>query len=117
MPAKIDQDAMPGGKAMATTLRGGPGGGIPWFAIIDPARGLLREHDDGGWSVDPAALLATADGPDGNVGCPMTAGERAHFVGVLDTTRRRLTDVQLARLDAALLAYARETVGERADGE
>jgi hypothetical protein len=117
VPVKIDQDEMAGGLAVAAALRGQSDGGIPWYVIIDPARGRLIERPDGSLTIDPAALLATADGPEGNVGCPVTPSERAHFLDTLDATRRNLTDEQLSLIAADLHAFARETIGAEADAD
>jgi hypothetical protein len=63
--------------------------GVPWVCILDA---------DG-------KLLITSDGPDGNAGFPSrdNSEEIAHFMAMLRTTRVRLTDADLATIQAALL--------------
>jgi hypothetical protein len=61
-------------------------GGIPWLAIVD-AEGNV---------------LATSDGPDGNIGFPGEPAGIDHFVGMLKSTRQRLSDDDLAVLRQAL---------------
>ena len=63
-------------------------GGIPWYAILDA---------DG-------KVLATSDGPDGNVGFPdphKSAGI-AHFLKTLRETAQRLTEEDLGSLKTEL---------------
>jgi len=63
-------------------------GGVPWFAILDA---------DGN-------VLADSNGPDGNIGYP-AGGEPegiAHFLGMLRASAIRLSDEDLARLEADL---------------
>ncbi|MED6334189.1 MAG: hypothetical protein VYE81_02220 [Planctomycetota bacterium] len=114
---KIDQDKMAGGQAVAGALRDFQSGGIPWFATIDPARGSLVDEGEGSWSLARAAVLSTSDGPDGNVGCPMTPTERDHFIRTLRQTRAAMSDEDIEFIAAALHEYARETIGERADAD
>lgn len=80
------------GKAIERLLRGERGGGIPWFAIVEPN----------------GTILATADGPQGNIGCPVQPEEIRHFEAMLASTRRQLGDEDLAAIDRALQAYAVE---------
>ena len=48
-------------------------GGIPWIAILD----------------GEGTELVSSDGPNGNVGCPITESERAHFVSMIEMTIQR----------------------------
>jgi len=121
---KIDIDRMTNGKRVGLGLRAGHDGGIPWFLFADPSEPLLREKpsDDGSAAGKDAplqrrksAILATADGPEGNVGCPMSKSERTHFMSMMRAARLTLTDKELAVIANALHDYAREVVGERAD--
>jgi thioredoxin-related protein len=95
---RIDVDRMVGGKQLAERLRATPQGGIPWCAVLD---------GDG-------RVLATSDGPEGNVGCPVTAGEIAHFVAMLRETARRIQPEVLAGVNKALEEHAREVQAEQA---
>lgn len=95
----IDQEKLPDGMAFADEIRKGKKGGIPWFAFVDPNSG---------------DILATADGANGNVGCPMTPGERGHFMACLRKARVRLTEDQLQKIDMALHEFAFETIGKEA---
>jgi len=112
---KIDQDEMEGGKQVADILRKGVQGGIPWFVFLDAKGDLIEADGDGNWSRVEGAVLATADGPGGNVGCPMTPPERAHFIATLRASRVRLSDADLDTIASALHGYAREQIGEEAD--
>ncbi|MEZ5979296.1 MAG: hypothetical protein R3F34_13885 [Planctomycetota bacterium] len=88
---KIDTERHLHGEEVAKRLRGSDAGGIPWTLVTD---------------ADGKALVSS-DGPDGNIGCPMTPAERAWFVEMLRRTRTRLTDDELGRLEAALAAFAK----------
>ena len=57
-------------------------GGIPWCVILD-AEGKT---------------LATSDGPDGNIGFPSDEAGIKHFMTMLQSTKQRLTDEDLAGL-------------------
>ncbi len=88
---EIDIDRMKKGKALEQKFRKGKRGGIPWYAIVEP---------DG-------TVLATADGPGGNVGCPVTKEEVAHFLDTLRQTRRHATEADHGKIAAALEANAK----------
>ncbi len=90
---KIDTDRDTNGAELADELRKGAKGGIPWIVITDAAgNGLI-----------------TGDAPEsGNIGCPVTEPERAWFIEMLRQTRKRMTDEQLATVEAGLAAYAKE---------
>jgi hypothetical protein len=75
------QRRFPGGKEVLGPLGKGDGG-VPWMAILSP---------------DGKAVI-TSDGPDGNIGHPFKAEERAHWEKMLRTARRRLTDADIQRL-------------------
>ncbi|MFQ5806738.1 MAG: thioredoxin, partial [Phycisphaerae bacterium] len=47
-------------------------------------------------------VLATADGPKGNVGFPVEPHEIAHFMDVLKKTARRITADDLRKIEQAL---------------
>ncbi len=71
---KIDEDRMTGGKELDAKFRRDGSGGIPWFAFLD-AKGNV---------------LATSDGPNGNIGYPAKPEEIAHFANMLGAVARRI---------------------------
>jgi thioredoxin-related protein len=88
---KIDEDRMTGGKELDAKFRKDGAGGIPWFAFLD-AQGKV---------------LATSDGPKGNIGYPAQPDEIAHFTTMLRKTARRIEPAQIETLQKALTdAYA-----------
>lgn len=87
---KIDTDRMTHGKEVAARIRGKQRGGIPWMVILD----------------GKGKTLITGDGPEGNIGCPVSAGERAHFIEMLQKTKNLLNDSQMAILTAQLQKFA-----------
>ncbi|WP_320046934.1 thioredoxin family protein [uncultured Ilyobacter sp.] len=89
---KIDLERMKNGPAVAAEYRKTTQGGIPWFAVID-TRGNV---------------LATADGPKGNVGFPVSDEEVAHFMKVLTQTRRTLSQEQIATIETKLKAAGKQ---------
>ena len=78
-------------------MRGGKGGGIPWMVILD---------GDGG-------QLVTSDGPKGNIGCPIQPHERAFFYGMLEKTRKHMSDEDVAAVKAGLEAFAKAILDKR----
>jgi hypothetical protein len=88
---KIDIDRMPGGKEMQKRLRGTDRGGIPWMVILD------RQ----------GRAIINADGPDGNIGCPVQPNEIAHFMTMLRAARNSLTDEDLALSEKELNTAAK----------
>jgi thiol-disulfide isomerase/thioredoxin len=93
---KIDTDRMLGGGDMLKALRKTAGlteeGGIPWFVFLD-AEGKV---------------LATSEGPKGNVGFPYQDDEIAHFVSMLETTCKKLGADDIAKIREELAAVRRE---------
>ncbi|MHC5539200.1 thioredoxin family protein [Singulisphaera rosea] len=83
---KIDLDRMTGAKAIQKRFRPDESGGIPWIAILD-AKG---------------EVLATSDGPKGNIGHPAKPEEIAHFLDMLKKTARKLEPGQIDRIGEAL---------------
>ncbi len=69
---KIDTDEMKNGAEIAKRLRGDRDGGIPWMVILDA---------DGN-------ELISADGPNGNIGCPIEPAGIVHFMNMLEQTSR-----------------------------
>jgi len=112
---KIDQDEMQGGQDVASALRAGKGGGIPWFVFLDASEPVLAQNASGDLARRDEAVLATADAPAGNVGCPVTRSERAHFVSTIEAARMRMTDGDIDRFAELLQDYARELIGDEAD--
>ncbi len=111
---------MANGKIVSAALTKGVSGGIPWFVIFDPSKPVIsKQGDDGNYSRREAAVLATADGPNGNVGCPMAQEERAHFLACLSAARRNLNDEELltiAERQRAFSANRNEEYGQAVDG-
>jgi thiol:disulfide interchange protein len=83
---KIDTDRMAGGQAMLDRVRHGDKGGIPWYLFLDA---------DG-------KVLATCDGPQGNIGFPAAPAELAHFRGMLEASCVHLTRDDIAALVSSL---------------
>jgi hypothetical protein len=63
-------------------------GGIPWVAILD----------------GEGTVLATSDGPDGNIGFPSEPASIDHFVGMIKSTMQWISGQELAALREALEA-------------
>jgi thioredoxin-related protein len=83
---KIDVDRMKQAKNVVNRVRKSEEGGIPWFALLD-AKG---------------SVLATSDGPKGNIGYPAEPEEIAHFMGALKKATKRTTADQLAQIEKSL---------------
>jgi hypothetical protein len=66
--------------------------GIPWLAIFD---------SDG-------RPLIPSDGPAGNIGYPAKDAEQAHFLAMLEATKRRLSDDDLKTIAATVKAQGQE---------
>jgi thioredoxin-related protein len=84
---KIDVDRMTGGKEVLTRFNTSGSGGIPWFVILD----------------NKGKAIVNSDGPKGNIGFPATDDEIAHFVKMLETSKRALTDSDVAILKNSLV--------------
>jgi hypothetical protein len=67
-------------------IKEGYRGGIPWFAILD----------------GEGEVLATSDGPDGNIGFPSEPAGIDHFMSMIKSTGQRISDKELGELRAAL---------------
>jgi len=83
---KVDVDRMKNGAQVAERFFSQKQTGIPWYVLLD----------------GEARVLATADGPDGNVGYPVLDAEIAHFMQGLRTARVDLSDESLAQVETAL---------------
>jgi protein disulfide-isomerase len=81
----IDIQRTDGAAALAKRL-GSPNGvnGIPWFAVVDAT----------------GKVLATSEGPKGNVGYPGPEHEVSHFLSVLRTTAAGISDAELETVRA-----------------
>lgn len=88
---KVDTERHLNGEGVAKALRGERTGGIPWMVITDAA----------------GKELAASDGPGGNIGCPVSDAERAHFIEMVKTSRTRITDEELKTLADELAAFAK----------
>jgi hypothetical protein len=69
-------------------IKDGRRGGIPWYAILD----------------ESGKVLATSDGPDGNIGFPSEPASVDHFVAIIKSTSQRISEQDLATLRAGLSA-------------
>ena len=79
------------GKEVAKELRKGRGGGIPWSVFLAP---------DG-----TEIITADAKGPGkGNIGFPVQPEEIAHFMVMLKQAQKKMTDGDLASVEAVLKA-------------
>ena len=91
---KIDS-RMVNGRAVIDHLRGERRGGIPWMVLLDAS----------------GKELVSSDGPNGNVGCPVTEAERAWFLKMLAQTRQHASEADLAVVEAKLAAFAKKVMG------
>ena len=83
----VDTEKNEGSERLARRLGSAEGiDGIPWFAVID-AQGKV---------------LATSEGPKGNIGFPDTDVEVAHFFSVLHSTAKGITAVEIETIAKAL---------------
>ncbi len=87
---KIDVDEMANGDEVAKKLRGTRTGGIPWIVMLD---------GDG-------AELISSDGPNGNIGCPITVDECAYFMTMIEQTRQHAPAERVSEIQDALEAFA-----------
>jgi len=83
---------MPDGKKVALKLRKTERGGIPWSVILD---------SDG-------KALTNADGPKGNIGCPVEQHEQAWFNQMLRKTKIHCSDDDLSVMESELKVYAKK---------
>ena len=90
-------DRMTNGTAVEERLTGSEQKGYPWSVILD----------------DAGVALADSDGPEGNIGCPGTPEEAAHFLAMLTKTRLRLTGDELPRLRKEHAACAKPILEQR----
>jgi thiol-disulfide isomerase/thioredoxin len=85
----VDTEKNEGSEALSRKLGSKDGiDGIPWFAVID-AKGKV---------------LATSEGPKGNIGFPDKDYEIEHFFSILHTTAKGITPAEIEVLTKALKA-------------
>jgi thioredoxin-related protein len=84
--AKVDLDRMKNGKEVMLSYRTGSTGGIPWYTVLDPK----------------GKSLATADGPDGNIGYPLTPKEIDQFLAMMKGQIKHIDEAQLSQLRKSL---------------
>ncbi len=75
-----------GAEDVMNGIKEGYRGGIPWCAILDTQQNVL----------------ATSDGPDGNIGFPSEPAGIDHFINMLESTKQRMSDQDLNSLRVAL---------------
>jgi thiol-disulfide isomerase/thioredoxin len=83
---KIDLDRMAGGKDVLKRYNPDAASGIPWSAFLD----------------SKGEVLATSDGPKGNIGYPAEPQEIAHFLAMLKKSTRRTEPGQIDRIEQIL---------------
>jgi thioredoxin-related protein len=79
---KVDIERMTKGKVVQEQFRKSADGGIPWFAFLDST----------------GKVLATSDGPKGNIGFPAAPEEIEHFLGMLEGHTKRMSVQQIAEI-------------------
>ena len=91
--AKIDQVEMADGTELRREIAASrKSGGVPWHAILD---------GDG-------KVLATATGPNGNIGYPVKDSEIMHFISMLRKSSRQITADELGIIERELRIVAAE---------
>lgn len=97
---KIDTDRAIGGEEMLIEKRKTEEGGIPWFAILDQnGKGQITSN--------------RSDDPRSNIGYPSHEEPEgiAHMIKMIDQTRSRITDEELATLKTSLEAKPKAKEG------
>ena len=87
----IDTDRMTHGQEIYDKLKAGRKGGLPWLIVL---------NGDG-------KELITGVGPGGNIGAPVQPEECAWFVEMLNKTKVRLTDADVAVIAQELEIHAK----------
>ena len=90
MLLKIDVQEMENGAGVAARLRGQEGGGIPWMTILD----------------GEGTELANSDGPNGNIGCPISEQECGWFTEMIRKSAVNDPEETASGIAAALEEYA-----------
>lgn len=75
-----------GSEEVMNGIKEGRRGGIPWFAILD----------------SNGEVLATSEGPDGNIGFPSEPASIDHFLTMFRCTKQRISENELATLRKTL---------------
>lgn len=83
---KVDLDRMVNAKEVAEQYHKPDSSGIPWIAILD-------SH---------GKVLTNSDAAKGNIGYPAKPEEIAHFVKMLETGKKNLTDSDIKAIETAL---------------
>jgi uncharacterized protein YyaL (SSP411 family) len=91
LDVKVDIDRMTGGKDLMAKYCPDKSGGIPWFAILEPG----------------GDVLATSNGPKGNIGYPAQPEEIQHFLGMIRKTSRKIEPAQIDKIESALQEAAK----------
>jgi thiol-disulfide isomerase/thioredoxin len=85
----VDTEKNDGSEQLARRLGSVNGiDGIPWFAVVDST----------------GKVLATSEGPKGNIGFPDTDVEVAHFFTILHNTAKGITAEEIGTIQRALKA-------------
>lgn len=82
---RVDQ-RWQGSDEVMNRIKAGKRSGIPWYAILDSS----------------GKVLATSDGPDGNIGFPGAPASIDHFVAMFKSTMQRISEQELAALREGL---------------
>lgn len=99
----IDTDRMIGGAEFLKKVRGGGGGGIPWFTFME---------------ADGTQLITSDTVLGSNLGCPHTEKEVAAWGETLRKARLRITDAEIAEvMEAFNEAGARGDARRKAEQE
>ena len=91
----IDVEEMEHGAATAERLRKSNSGGIPWMVILD---------SDGN-------ELINADGPNGNIGCPIGKQEQEYFLHMIRQTIQHAPADRVDKIAQALAEFAKKHGG------
>jgi thioredoxin-related protein len=83
---RIDTVRMTHGEEVAERLKPSGNLGDPWMVILDPQ----------------GKVLVSSVGPKGNIGHPSAPEEIEHFLSMLKSTKKRLTDADLAAIQKSL---------------
>ena len=76
---KIDTQRMDQGAEVAKRYQPGDAQGVPWMVILN----------------GEGEVVSTSVAKDGNIGCPSKPEEIDHFISMLTSTKKRLTDSDL----------------------
>jgi thiol-disulfide isomerase/thioredoxin len=88
---KIDMDRMTGAEAVRQRYCPKPAG-LPWLVIVDPT----------------GKAIIDSTGPKGNIGFPAEDHEVEHFIKMMQASKQRLSDADVAHLRRSLVDIAKE---------